>query len=155
MKHSLTKNPSFCGGFTDLFMLGVGLAAAGASDFTAAATAQTSTLDALAIGDRVSDVHVDVITALVGPSLSAATLSVGHTGATTAFITTCNCFATTPTTAHDPVAATVPLTRATASGNLLGTWAATGANFDAVTAGEVWIWAVISRKADRVTLRTA
>jgi hypothetical protein len=156
MRHQLAKRPPFVGGFTDLFILGMTAAAGGASDFTAAATTQAYNLDAFNIGDMVvfPCVHVDVITALAGGSVSAATLSVGHTGAGTAFITTCNVFATTPATAHDAVAATVSLTRATSSGYLTADLATTGGNVSTLTAGEVWIWAAISRKLDRVTMRT-
>lgn len=73
--------------FTDQFLIGVNRAKSTnnppqyTTDFTAAATTQTYTLFSLAANDIVYiPTLLDVIAVLTGPSISAATLSVGVTG---------------------------------------------------------------------------
>lgn len=156
MKHHILKTPNFMGGFTDLFLLGITRGALGVSDFTAGATTQAWNMDAIAIGDAIvfPCTHIDVVQAIAGAGpVTAATLSVGHTGATTAFNNVTDIFATTPTTTKDPIAATVPITRATASGYLTCDIVLTGGNASGITAGDIWIFVALSRYADRVTLR--
>lgn len=95
MKHYSLKKPGMMGSFTDLFILGIGRAASFASDFTAAATQQTYNLTQLKKGDIVLPAHalVAVRTNVSGGSISAATGSVGITGALTRFIKTVNLLA--------------------------------------------------------------
>jgi hypothetical protein len=155
MKHYILKEPQRIGGFTDLFIIST-TANAGGSDFTAAATGQTFTLDGLAIGDCVEYplVRLDVKTPVSGGAISAATLALGVTSATTQFLGASDVF--TGTVAHfTPANSVTSYPTVSSAKDLLATLALTGANATAVTAGEIWIWVAVSRKADRLTDRQA
>lgn len=99
-------------------------------------------LSALALGDRVSDVFTEVITGVAGPT---ATLSVGIVGSLTLFTTNADVAAGTVVPYVSAVAAVTPYPVNTAV-NLVANMVISNV---AVTAGEVWIWAKISRKTDR------
>lgn len=155
--YKLRNVGQFDGGFTDLFIIGVNKVppAVGStvftSDFTAAATTQDIQLTAIAARDVVlPNVLVDVIVPVTGGTLSAVTISIGRNSAPTEFINAASVF-TSLTHADDGGVAGV----ATASDPLEARIGTVGDNVADATAGEIWIWATISRFADRYTLRSA
>lgn len=164
MKHINLRNAQqFNGGFTDLFVVGVDQVQSQAapysksSDFTAAGTSQTIALTDLAIGDIVLNHAVLYVkTKLAGTSLSAAAASVGVTGATTQFLNAVDVY-TNATAAGGTFVSGAPSAYATqaASKQLLLTMATTGCNLSALTAGELWIYAKLTRIAEFLTNRQA
>jgi hypothetical protein len=153
-------------GFTDMFVISK------ADWVTNATTAHV--LDTLAVGDLVWRVATEVITGIAGPT---ATMSVGITGALTLFTPAVDISAGTSVpyamgtrltvgtgfiAATSAGAVTTALTNATSGVvgpyNATSVWATHTATSlvanailsdDALTAGEVRIWANISRKATR------
>jgi hypothetical protein len=154
------------GPFTDLFILGTKRKLGTdnrtyGSDFTAAATTQTFTLLALAVGDAViyplahgwvkqkfTD-HATEDTAAT--TLANLKCDVGVTGSTTKFIagTNADLQAAVNTPITPPVAAGAP--HATTSAvNLLATLTSTAGNMSTITYGELWLWVAIARLGDFV-----
>lgn len=133
------------GGFTDLFVVDV------TTDLDDADTAETLNLLALNIGDIVfPQVALDVKTNVDGPSLTAATGSVGVTGAVTQLTAASNLLAA-GNEHFVPGAAVGAYATVAADIYLVLDFALTGCNAADLTAGEIWVWANISRKADRLT----
>lgn len=136
MKHYNAKTLEFTkAGFTDLWIIEL-------ADWVKNATTAHA-LTSLLLGDVVLRAMSEVVTAVAGPT---ATVSVGVVGALTTF-----------TAASDVATGTVvPYVAAVASVTPYPVNTAVGLVANAilsnvtVTAGEVWIWANISRKADRV-----
>jgi hypothetical protein len=124
-------------GFTDLFIL-----SSADTDFVLNATT-AKVLTALAVGDVVQRVMSEVKTAVAGPT---ATLSVGVVGALTQF-TAASDVATGTTVPYVAAVASVTPYPTNTAVNMV---ANTVISNVAVTAGEVWVWASISRVGDRV-----
>lgn len=149
MIHHKLQCPEQNGGFTDLFILGT-TRASGSSDFTETTndTDQAITLTALAQGDCVHEVILDRVTAFAG--LTACNASVGVTGSLTEFIGSSSMLAAGELTFKgDDQAYSTP----TGGKNLVVNMDP-GANTEALsdlTAGELYVWARITRRADRVT----
>lgn len=162
-------------GYTDLFILKYAAAVVAGTygDFVKNATTSI-TLTALAVGDIVDKVCTEVKTEVAGPT---ATLSVGVTSLTTLFTDASDVATSTAvpyvagkdvtvgtgfiaatsggavtTALTDATSGVVPLTglqvrkAVNSAVNLLAT---TVISNTAVTAGEVWIWVSIDRKANR------
>ncbi len=145
MKHqALSVNERAQVFFTDLVVLGINRVTGFTSDFTTAGTSQTFTLPiTLNPGDVVdSQAVVDVRVALAGTGITAATGTLAVSGS--------------------PAGSTVSLTDATST--VLGNYNATGGesitftvstiggNVSAITAGEVYIWLLIRKAADRLRI---
>ena len=128
-------------GFTDVFVLDK-------SDMTTLVNGTQVTLCKLAAGDIVfpSRMFQEVKTAVTGPT-GTPTMSVGVTGTATQFTAATSIIATgavAPTSAPAYVAAAT---------NLIVDFEAGGGNGAAAAAGEIWVWASISRAADRSVLK--
>ena len=131
-------------GWTDLFIVKYADAVVAGTygDFVKNATTAI-TLTTLQPGDVVFRVMTEVITAVAGPT---ATLSAGITGSLTLFTTNAD---VATSTAVPYVAAVAAVTPWPVQSTAIAMTANTVISNTAVTAGEVWIWACISRKADR------
>lgn len=137
MKHYNAKTLEFTKpGFTDLFILSVA-----DSDFVINATTAVK-LTSLALGDIVLRVVQEVRTALAGPT---ATISTGVVGALTQFTAASDSATGTVVPYVAAVASVTPYPTNTAVNMVANTIIGN----TAITAGEVWIWANISRLADR------
>lgn len=154
MKHYKLRNvQQYDGAFTDLYILGTTRAAAGASDFTAAAGTQTFNLQALVVGDIVS---YPLAVAWVKTAFTVVTnpkLDVGVTAAATQFIAGVNNDLATLNKGIVGVAAGAPLSSGVT--NLMATITTTVGNISTIGAGEVWIYATICRLQDFLSLRDA
>lgn len=132
------------GFFTDLFVIK-------STDFTTAVnnTAQSFTLAALAIGDIVEGIGLlEVKTVVAG--LVTCTADVGVTGALTQYINGVDCVGA-GAIAFVPAGSANPFACIAANKSLLATFHPGAAEaLASATAGEVWIWARISRVADRL-----
>jgi hypothetical protein len=109
-------------------------------DFTAAATTQTYTLMTLAAGMLVKKAALRLITALSGGAVSACVALVGKTGTTNAYVTSTNVFtgSTIITKAGDGASFNQACGEAfDAASALIVTITTTGANVNALTAGEI------------------
>lgn len=157
MRHCLLRNEQqFNGGFTDLFVVGM-THRAGATDFieTTNDLDQVITLTDLALGDIVwPDSCLLVKTAVAG--LTAANASLGVTGAVTQFIANSSLLSG-GNKYFVPAGTLAPYATIASSKSLILNIdpAANTEHVSSVTAGELWIYAKISRFADMVTLRQA
>ncbi len=122
-------------GFTDLFVIEL-------ADWVKNATT-AHVLTALAVGDIVFTAISEVKTAVAGPT---ATVSVGVVGALTTFTAASDVATATAVPYVAAVAAVTPYPTNTAV-NMVANAILSNVT---VTAGEVWIWACISRVGDRV-----
>ena len=135
MKHYLAKTLNYTkSGFTDLWILQT------ADWITNATTAHV--LTALAVGDAVYRVQHDLVTYLAGPA--TGTVSVGVVGALTTF-TAASDIKSAAAKYVGAVASVTPYQTNTAVNMVANAILGAGA----VTAGELWIWANISRLVDR------
>ena len=148
MKHYLLKDPAAFAGMTDLFVLTH-------EDLTESAdnTAQAVVLDALNVGDVVFPNMVLDVTENANV-VATVTASVGVTGALTQFIGNSNLLAAG--SEHYSTANSVAAYVTTSAVNLEVNFIPGAAdNLAEITAGEFWLYACISRKLDRLTLRQA
>ncbi len=171
LHYTLRNNAQFNGAFTDLFILGTKRALNTStkrwgSDFTAAATTQTFTLLALAVGDCVVYPLVQgwvkqKFTDHATENTAATTLAdlkcdVGVTGTTTKFCAGTNGdlqqAINSPIT--PPVAASVPHAAQSAT-NLLATVTSSAGNMSTITYGDLWIFVAIARVGDHIRDLTA
>lgn len=138
MRHYHAKNCEFVAfsGFSDLYIVQT-------ADMTAFSTTAV-TLSNLQIGDVVDTVIQETRTAVVGPT-GTPTASVGVTGAVTQFTAATSAIAVGVVA---PLSSVAPYVAAAAIA-LIANLAAGGGNGAAATAGEIWVWARISRQADR------
>ncbi len=141
-QYTLNQMEKAQSGFTDLYILTI-------ADMTSLANSTDITLSKLVAGDIVfpSKMLVEVRTAVVGPT-GTPTGSVGITGAVTQFTAATSVIATGYVAPTGAAAYIV-----TGSTNLLYDFQAGGGNGAAATAGEIWVWASISRYADRSVLK--
>jgi hypothetical protein len=155
MKHYSAKTLEFTKeGFTDLFILNTANAPAGytagaalTNDFSVGFNAQAIVLTALAAGDAVLGALVDVKTAVVGPTGAPTGQVKTGTGGVAITPTVAVKTATGCVTDNTVVGATI----SPAAENLVFLTAAGGGDSAAATAGEVWIWAKISRAGRLLT----
>ena len=140
-------------GFTDLFIFSTAnqpatVGGAPVNDFTGGFSNKQLTCTALAVSDCVLDAMIDVKTAIVGPSAAPTAQVKTSTGAV----------AITPTVAVKTGKGSVSdntvvgRTISTAAENLVLDLQVGGGDGAAATAGEVWVWANISR-ADRLLIQ--
>lgn len=144
VKHyPLFNNERSASGYTDLFVVK-------AADMTSF-SALTINLCALAIGDIVwQEVLLEVKTLVTGPSV-APTASVGVTGAVTQMIGVS--LVKSGNQYFTPAAAAAAYPTVAASKFLVLDLQAGGGDGAAATAGEIWVYARISRVAERNTVR--
>lgn len=154
MEHYSVKSLQFPKeGFSDLFILSTNgrnqTTGAAVNDFSGGFNANSIVLTTLAVGDAVLSALIDVVTPVTGP-----------TGAPTGQVKTgTGAVAITPTCAVKTAIGAVTdntvvgSTLSTAAENLNFVTAAGGGDSAAATAGEIWVWANISRAADRKTVQ--
>ena len=155
MKHYLAKTLEFTKeGFTDLFILNTANAPAGwtvgsalTNDFSVGFSTQNVVLTALAAGDAVLGALVDIKTAVVGPSTAPTAQVKTGTGGVAITPTVAVKTGTGCVTDNTVVGATI----STAAENLVLALAAGGGDGAAATAGEIWVWAKISRAGRLLT----
>lgn len=152
-----TANDMDLGPWTDLFILGVGRGAAGASDFTDADTQQDFTLLTPNAGDQLIYPLCCAFTKIgfAGGALSAVALDVGvAAGGAEAmlngamFLQNASAVAITTGGTGGPVAFS-------GSNTLSARIDTTGANLSAITAGEIWIYVALARINDLLKNRVA
>lgn len=148
-RYSVHPKDPFAGLYTDLFIIGATRAAAGASDFTDGDTSQTITLMTPANGDVVVGPGAVAWTKIgfAGGALSAVTLDVGFDGGEE-FLKDGAMFSAG--------AAIVPLESLAPkifTGSILLTAKVdtTGANLNAITAGEIYIYVTLLRVNEWLT----
>jgi hypothetical protein len=158
MKHYVLNRAGQWGGasFTDLFVLGVGRAAAGASDFTDADTAQTITLMTPVAGDIITYPLVQAYTKIgfAGGALSAIALDVGYSGGSE-FLLNGAMYAASAAAASPLVSGSGGPKVFDGATTLTAQLDTTGANLADITAGEIWIYVALCRVTDFLTNRTA
>lgn len=160
MQHYILKNSAqFGGAYTDLFILGKTRAAAGASDFTAAATTQSYNLALLAVGDHVPMPLAVVMVKTAVAGLTTPKMDVGTTDDADQFVVGVNSDLATVNFVRASLAVSSAAGGAyscIASSKYVTALITSGSeNISTVTAGEVWIYAAISRVADMLRDRTA
>ena len=147
MRHVAAKTLEFTKeGFTDLYIFSASnlpatVGGAPVNDFSVGFNAQSLVCTALAVGDCVLGALVDVKTAIVGPTgtpTGQVKTSSGGVAITPAVsvVATGGCV-----TNNTVVGATICAT----AENLVLVTAAGGGDSAAATAGEIWVWAKISR----------
>ena len=149
MRHYHAKSLEYTKeGFTDLFILSTAnlpatVGGAPVNDFSGGFSNKQVTLTALAAGDAVLGALIDVVTAVAGPS-AAPTLQVKTGTGAVAITPTCAVKTATGSVTDNTV---VGSTISTAAENLVADLQVGGGDGAAATAGEIWIWANISRAA--------
>lgn len=153
MRHYSAKTLEFTkSGFTDLYILSTSnlpatVGGAPVNDFSVGFNAQAIVLTALKAGDAVLKALVDIKTAVVGPTGAPTGQVKTGTGGVAITPTVAVKTATGCVTDNTVVGATI----STAAENLVFLTAAGGGDSAAATAGEIWIWASISRAARLAT----
>jgi hypothetical protein len=149
MRHYHAKSLEFTKeGFTDLFILSTAnlpatVGGAPVNDFSGGFSNKQITLTTLAAGDAVLGSLVDVVTAVTGPT-GAPTLQIKTSSGGVAITPTCAVETATGCVTNNTV---VGATISTTSENLVADLQVGGGDGAAATAGEIWIWANISRAA--------
>lgn len=159
--YTAAANPGLfpSGNYNELYIIGANRGANGASDFTAAATTQTITLSALAIGDIidapwamgwVGERFTDGARGATPTTLANLKCDVGHTDDTDALIIGVNA-----DLIQDKGYPLAPLGIAAAGGggyrttaaskNLVAVFTSTAGNMSTITFGEVWIYVSVKR----------
>ena len=140
-------------GFSDLFIFSTNnlpatVGGAPVNDFSVGFNAQNLICTALNAGDAVLDALIDIKTAIVGPTGAPTAQVKTSTGAVA--ITTTVAVATGAGAGRDN--SVVGFALSAGGENLVLTLAAGGGNSAAATAGEIWVWANISRN-DRLKIQ--
>lgn len=142
--YNARANNLFLGQYRNLYVVGVGRAANGASDFTDADTSQIITLQSLAAGDGVDYplARAYCKIAFAGSGLAAVAVKVGHTDDDDFFIASGSLLTAGLTLGAVVVSAGAggPYSPTSAKAIIL-TIDTTGANLNALTAGEIWVYA--------------
>lgn len=159
MKHYVLNKASQWGGagFTDLFILGATRAANGGSDFTDADTQQDITLLTPAAGDIITYPLVAAYTKIgfAGGALSAVALDVGVGAGGAEFMLNGAMFTVNAAAVPIGTAGTGGPAAFNGSNVLSARLDTTGANLNAITAGEIWIYAALCRRTDFLDNRHA
>ncbi len=112
-------------------------------DFSAAATTQTYTLSAIAVGQWIGNAMLKLVTPLSGGSVSAAVALVGKTGTTNAYCTSSDVFTGSSVLYKAGDGASFNQAGGevfVATSNLLLTVTTTTANVSTLTAGELHVY---------------
>lgn len=112
--------------------------------FSAAATTLNVTLFSLVAGGMIHAIFIKHATAFAGGVISAATFSVGISGNNTKYAAAFDIFQAVSGTAFQ-LTNTPGVESMTGATNITGTITVTGANLSALTAGQVEVWALLSK----------
>lgn len=154
-RYQVHPQDPLAGLFTDLFILGATRAAAGASDFSDADGSQTFTLITPENGDTVVYPLAQAFTKVgfEGNGLTAVALDVGFTGTTESFIKDGAMFSLNAAAASPLLSEAGGPKVFDGATALVATVATTGANLNAITAGELYIYVNLLRIRDWSTGR--